>query len=336
MYNADALLQTAFDLGKFYQKSVIDRKRETYIIPLRRETQAYGKETQRKRVGTIRELSHSRSVRESVRRVQSKASTMVWECATVTSFDTVWLCQGSHDKGRLAVLPLASDPESVFLEYNFGSRLTCIAELNKDVVLVGTLSWSLVAFSSSTGKELWSFMLSDSPVSLACSSSGQTYAGLADGTIVYFEELNASAVGEPQTITIQNSLPVMCMLLTNEQDLWCGCGNSIFILNAQSFEEHASWKTDSEVRKIVGKLALGKHGVWSADRGSSTIKLWHLQSYDLLLKFDCSSVLYQGIKSSEVRAIVTACFCGCGVAACEISRDHPVHQHCQSLKGLQL
>jgi hypothetical protein len=118
MYNADALLQTAFDLGKFYQKSVIDRKRETYIIPLRRETQAYGKETQRKRVGTIRELSHSRSVRESVRRVQSKASTMVWECATVTSFDTVWLCQGSHDKGRLAVLPLASDPESVFLEYN--------------------------------------------------------------------------------------------------------------------------------------------------------------------------------------------------------------------------
>lgn len=31
--------------------------------------------------------------------------------------DVVWLCQGSHEMGRLAVLPLALDPESAFLEY---------------------------------------------------------------------------------------------------------------------------------------------------------------------------------------------------------------------------
>ena len=49
-------LQTAFDLGKFHQKSAIDRRREVHMMPLRRATQ-------RKRVGTLLDpLSHSKSV----------------------------------------------------------------------------------------------------------------------------------------------------------------------------------------------------------------------------------------------------------------------------------
>ena len=39
--------------------------------------------------------------------------------------------------------------------------------------------------------------------------------------------------GEPQNVTLQDGLPVMCLLLANEQDMWCGCGNMIFVLNAQ-------------------------------------------------------------------------------------------------------
>ena len=40
-----------------------------------------------------------------------------------------------------------------------------------------------------------------------------------------------------------------------------------YALVDRSFEEHGCWKAETEVRRSVAKLALGKHGIWSSARG---------------------------------------------------------------------
>ncbi|XP_065829950.1 TBC1 domain family member 2B-like [Oscarella lobularis] len=287
-YNADVVMKAAFT-KPFFSRSQIRKKREHYVKVL---TEQLGLNSSLKRTSTI----SSSTLNKMSLKYRSTQQSSAWECAVMSDRDVAWLCQGAHQNdGRVVVLNVhGEEAEAGLLPYKSDSRITCISVLNSDVMLLCTLSWTLLAFSTETGNLLWSERLKDSPVSLACASSSVAYVGLVDGELSFFEEISEKGSGPAKFISIQEGLPVLSLLIVNDQ-LWCGSGSCVIVLDTQTFEELSSFKTDYNPKKAVHRMMVGKHGVWTGARGSSEIKLWHMESFELLYSFDVSSVLYQGL-----------------------------------------
>ncbi|XP_068694929.1 uncharacterized protein [Montipora foliosa] len=212
----------------------------------------------------------------------------ILECALATSRDLsspVCLFCGSRYAAKVYLLDI-NKKEMRQLNVDLKSRVLCTDMLDDGTVLVGTVSWYIHAFNLQLSTEVWCIQLSDSVVDIAhLPEGGKVFAALADGSIAVLQNATGKKAPSAGSHIRVGGTPVTCITLVNE-NVWCGCGNSVVILDGGCLLELGSIMVSNSRRHQVSKLTHSKHGVWCTVRGSSCILLLDHVTFDILLKVD--------------------------------------------------
>lgn len=64
--------------------------------------------------------------------------------------------------------------------------------------------------------------------------------------------------------------------------LWCGCNNTVKILNTSSLQVERSFQVNSDSSRAVTGMAVSGLGVWISLQNSAVIRLFHSSTYENL------------------------------------------------------
>lgn len=277
LFDVDNLMKTAFEeLRPFPQRKDIAIKQTCYLKTLKEQSKK--KELEK---ATLKERETLFSEGES------NPHQLSIECAAVYDKDKLWLCHG-HQTG--AQISKVNTEENIMFRLNIEleSRVMCIHALGDEIMLLGTLSHFIYAFSTRSKKLLWEIRLNDSVLSLTSHQEDgiqQIYAGLADGTIAVIENIQGIQIKPEAFYIMIGCSPVICLQLV-EKRLWCACGNRVIILSARTLDTADQFQTSSNSLDYISMLVPGEHGIWIALRGSSILQLWDVQNLTCRLLFD--------------------------------------------------
>lgn len=285
-YDVDTLIKVAFeDLEPFPRRQDIATKQACFQKILREQSRK-------------RELEkHSVLTRDSSGAIDGSSygdNALLIECAAACDSETIWVCHASSNLSRLSRVN-CEDSVMYRLKIEIEARVICMHALGSDVMLLGTLSHFVHAYSTRTRELKWEAQLNDSVLSL-CSyeedDQCQVFAGLADGTMAVIENFSLH-VDKPDTLYIHiGSSPVTCLKLVDKR-LWCATGNRIVILSARTLDTVDQFQVSPSSLDYISLLqpcsaddGAAEHCVWLALRGSSVLQLWDAQALTCKMLYD--------------------------------------------------
>ncbi|KAH7981741.1 hypothetical protein HPB52_000987 [Rhipicephalus sanguineus] len=219
---------------------------------------------------------------------------LIIECAAACDSETIWVCHASSNLTRLSRVN-CEDSVMYRLKIEIEARVICMHALGNDVMLLGTLSHFVHAYSTRTREIKWEAQLNESVLSL-CSyeedDQCQVFAGLADGTMAVIENFSVH-VEKPDVLYIHiGSSPVTCLKLVDKR-LWCATGNRIIILSARTLDTVDQFQVSPSSLDYISLLQpcsaedpATDHCVWLALRGSSVLQLWDAQALTCKMLYD--------------------------------------------------
>ncbi|XP_071839879.1 rho guanine nucleotide exchange factor 10-like isoform X3 [Apostichopus japonicus] len=123
------------------------------------------------------------------------------------------------------------------------------------------------------------------------------FAALSNGSVLIYTRSYDGQWGIKDARLIElDSMAVTC-LLPVQSNMWCGCGNNIFILEPESNFRVASFEAHQDPRQNVRQLVMAGIGVWVAFTASDTIRLFHLETLQVLQDISVSSPVNRMITS---------------------------------------
>lgn len=284
-YDKDQLFKSSYDeLKVFPTTAILDEKQAKHLMN--------AKAGQDERSFTTDELMRSRVSSFTVEipnqeKIEKPDQNEILECALATSRDLsspVCLFCGSRYTAKVYLLDI-NKKEMKTLDVDLKSRVLCTDMLEDGTILVGTVSWYMHAFLLELSAEVWCIQLNDSVVDIAHLPEGKVFAALADGSIAVLQNASGQEAPSEGSHIRVGGAPVTCLTLVNE-NVWCGCGNNVVILDGSCLVELGSLVVSNSRRHQVSKLTPGKHGVWCTVRGSSCVLLLDQVTFDVLLKVD--------------------------------------------------
>ncbi|KAH7978307.1 hypothetical protein HPB49_005145 [Dermacentor silvarum] len=219
---------------------------------------------------------------------------LIIESAAACDSETIWVCHASSNLTRLSRVN-CEDSVMYRLKIEIEARVICMHALGHDVMLLGTLSHFVHAYSTRTREMKWEAQLNESVLSL-CSyeedDQCQVFAGLADGTMAVIENFSVH-VAKPDVLYIHiGSSPVTCLKLVDKR-LWCATGNRIIILSARTLDTVDQFQVSPSSLDYISLLQpcsaedpAADHCVWLALRGSSVLQLWDAQALTCKMLYD--------------------------------------------------
>ncbi|XP_064648922.1 uncharacterized protein LOC135501087 isoform X6 [Lineus longissimus] len=278
-FDSDGLIKVAFDeMRPFPRRKDIASKQTVYLKML--------KEQVRKREEERRHLAEREEMFRELELTPTNA--LIIECASAYMDGKIWMCHGEQSSGKICKI---NCDENIMHDLNceFDSRIMCITAVTEDLMLLGTLSWTLYAFSTVSREQLWNTRLHDAILDLCChqeeGEKNKVFAALADGTIAIMEDINEDQPKSDGFYILIGHNPVTSLLLINQQ-LWCASGNSVVILHASTLDTMDSFAVSSTPFDHILRLMKGDHGVWIAVKGSSTLELWDTKQLVCRLLYD--------------------------------------------------
>ncbi|XP_075734589.1 uncharacterized protein LOC119187687 isoform X3 [Rhipicephalus microplus] len=285
-YDVDMLIKVAFeDLEPFPRRQDIAAKQACFQKILREQSKK-------------RELEkHSVLSRDNTVATDGSCygdNALIIECAAACDSETIWVCHASSNLTRLSRVN-CEDSVMYRLKIEIEARVICMHALGNDVMLLGTLSHFVHAYSTRTREMKWEAQLNESVLSL-CSydedDQCQVFAGLADGTMAVIENFSVHA-DKPDVLYIHiGSSPVTCLKLVDKR-LWCATGNRIIILSARTLDTVDQFQVSpssldyiSLLQPCSGVDPATDHCVWLALRGSSVLQLWDAQALTCKMLYD--------------------------------------------------
>nr|XP_037291686.1 uncharacterized protein LOC119187707 [Rhipicephalus microplus] len=285
-YDVDMLIKVAFeDLEPFPRRQDIAAKQACFQKILREQSKK-------------RELEkHSVLSRDNTVATDGSCygdNALIIECAAACDSETIWVCHASSNLTRLSRVN-CEDSVMYRLKIEIEARVICMHALGNDVMLLGTLSHFVHAYSTRTREMKWEAQLNESVLSL-CSydedDQCQVFAGLADGTMAVIENFSVHA-DKPDVLYIHiGSSPVTCLKLVDKR-LWCATGNRIIILSARTLDTVDQFQVSPSSLDYISLLQpcsaedpATDHCVWLALRGSSVLQLWDAQALTCKMLYD--------------------------------------------------
>ncbi|XP_074655918.1 TBC1 domain family member 2B-like [Tubulanus polymorphus] len=290
-YDAEGLIKVAFEeLKPFPSRKDISSK-QTYYINLLKE-QVKKREEERKAIAEREEMFRELEL--------IPQNALVIECAAVFEEGKIWMCHGEQNSGKICKI---NCEENLMYDLNceFDSRIMAIVAMSEELVLIGTLSQNLYAFSTASREQLWNMRLHDVILSLVQHvemGGNKVFAALGDGTIAIIEDVGLT---QPRSdvfyIPIGHS-PVTSLLISDGK-LWCASGNAVQILHASTLDSVDNFVVSSNPFDHVLTLSQGEHGIWMAVKGSSLLELWDMRQFTCHLLFDTKENRYQHSRKDE-------------------------------------
>lgn len=285
-YDVDMLIKVAFeDLEPFPRRQDIAAKQACFQKILREQSKK--RELEKHSV-----LSRDNTVATDGSYYGDNA--LIIECAAACDSETIWVCHASSNLTRLSRVN-CEDSVMYRLKIEIEARVICMHALGNDVMLLGTLSHFVHAYSTRTREIKWEAQLNESVLSL-CSyeedDQCQVFAGLADGTMAVIENFSVH-VEKPDVLYIHiGSSPVTCLKLVDKR-LWCATGNRIIILSARTLDTVDQFQVSPSSLDYISLLQpcsaedpATDHCVWLALRGSSVLQLWDAQALTCKMLYD--------------------------------------------------
>lgn len=172
---------------------------------------------------------------------------------------------------------------------------------------------------------LWTFNMKDSVLALSTEVEGgrvkRVFASLANGRLCVFSRKSISdtppgPIGDaeliPEACTIkcdddfrseaedwenplilklaESSKSAKCMVFVGNDRLWCGCGNTITIVNSTCMKVLHNIPVFVKRMALVNELVSNGKKVWGVGRQLSCVMEWDAETYQLLHVFNCSDI----------------------------------------------
>lgn len=304
-FDMEAVFSAAFqELEPFPSRHFLSTRQHNHYSKIKVQWTAREKEreqqaiAQKKTKGSLSKQTQLSLLASSfASREQQPQRHLVWECGCVRGTTEAWLACGERQQGRIGIVSVDGGLNMEIPNTDVGSRVICIRVLPCDLVLLGTLDFSLHAIDCKTRKEVWSIKMNDSVLDIVTTDDCTIFAALADGFVAVLHTVSANPPDSPPILIRIGSTAVPCIELSNEE-LWCGCGKSITVMCARTYEPVQSLVIEDSLGKLY-KMEEGKHGIWASFRSSTVVCLFDVEHYVKLLQIDYTALLVDELPAGQ-------------------------------------
>ncbi|XP_052829612.1 C-Jun-amino-terminal kinase-interacting protein 4 isoform X4 [Octopus bimaculoides] len=184
-------------------------------------------------------------------------------------------------KDGISTLPTDND-----LQYEEVEKMSSVLP----TMWLGSQSGNLYVHSSvSQWKRcLHSVKLPDSVLNIV-HTKGRVLVALADGSVAIFHRASDGQWDLKNYHLLDLGKPshsIRCMVLVANKHVWCGCKNSIHVVDPQNMKVVKSFDAHPRKESQVRQLAWVGDGVWVSIRLDSTLRLYHAYTYQHLQDVD--------------------------------------------------
>ncbi|XP_070532157.1 uncharacterized protein [Ptychodera flava] len=294
-FDVEGLVQVAFEgLEPFPERDFISKRQQIHMKRLKEHFGEREKERQ--------DLEEAEKLWQTAQQLE-KTNVQAMEWATTYKPGRLWICQGRQNEACICDVNINTGIKQK-LPIQFDSRVMCITAVSEEVVLLGTLSWYLYAYSTKTKSELWCLPMRDTVLSVAYNYYKKTiYVGLADGTLVVYDNVKSikTAPSKDNMLFLSvSTYPISCLLVFEQQrQLWCSCGNLQLVLNSGCLDIISGFEVSSNRCDHISRLVYSTSGIWIAIRGTSLLQLWDPRTFICLLVYDIASNAQTMINKNE-------------------------------------
>ncbi|GFN92902.1 C-jun-amino-terminal kinase-interacting protein 3 [Plakobranchus ocellatus] len=315
-YDVDGLVRTAFKtLKPFPRRQDIVSKQTCYLNALKEKYR--WRDMQR---AALSERENSLNGLEGDAHTSSD-----FECCAVNRPGEVWVAYGEPPLTRICFVD-CSQQTMTDTGIMLDERVTSMETAGQEIVLVGTMSWYIHAFSQSKREQAWEQRVHDAILSMqvyleddgtgngfdntltsqrgerSCNSTShinyRLFAGLADGTVAVLENISLSCSNYDLFYLPIGQSPVTCIKLLDNQ-LWCACGNTVSIIHASTLDPVDRFNVSANPYDAVLSLMPGLPGVWISVKGSSILELWDPATLSCKLLYDIRNGRYPNLRKED-------------------------------------
>ncbi|CAF3214029.1 unnamed protein product [Rotaria socialis] len=170
----------------------------------------------------------------------STSTTTTLDCAVVLPGNLVWIAFGSQYSLHIFEVNVERGI-MMDIEVTYNSRAFCMACVNSELVLIGTLCGTLLGFSIDDRQILWATRLRSCLLcmtSLNKTNCNRIYCGLSCGNLAIVELYEQREPEEAFCITIDKS--ALTAVAYRNDKLWCLSSNKMTIVNEKTLDILAS------------------------------------------------------------------------------------------------
>ncbi|XP_064616291.1 uncharacterized protein LOC135480392 [Liolophura sinensis] len=290
-YDIDGLIKTAFEeLAPFPSRRDISIKQACYLNVLKDK---YKKREWHRRAYVEREQMLLEQKADS-------ENAMLIECVAEYDEGKLWLCHSENNISKVCKVN-CSENMMYNLALEFESRVLCMTALRTDIMLIGTVAWSLLAFDTRSREQKWELQLHDAVLSLCVLKDGKqcrVFAALADGTLAVLENVGSSLPKLDVFYVPVGKSSVTSMSLLNDQ-LWCASGNMVYVLHARTLDPMDNFTVSANPYDQVLSLVPGEFGMWISLKGSSILELWDTKGLSCKMLYDTRAGRYPNLRKED-------------------------------------
>ncbi|XP_059352325.1 uncharacterized protein LOC130695539 [Daphnia carinata] len=183
-------------------------------------------------------------------------------------------------------------------------------QIRGDLVWLGTESRRILLYSAhEPGKtgQVGSLNL-PAPVVQLRYHCDQMFVALANGTVAIFKRNNSEGIWElnsPATLVTLGDEPVVSLLPISSA-LYAACGRSVFVLDGITGETLRNFSVQQDHSGTIQAMAHSGVGLWISLRHSSTICLYHTETFRHLQDINVASNVNRLSKQTSQNVYVTA------------------------------
>ncbi|XP_046817652.1 uncharacterized protein LOC124423673 isoform X5 [Vespa crabro] len=148
----------------------------------------------------------------------------------------------------------------------------------------------------------------------------KVFVSLANGDIaVYTRDHRGWNTPDPTIVSVGTAASPVTKMLPVSGKLWCGCHNSVKVLNTRTLDIEHSFVVSSDTSRAVTCMAnSGGFGVWISLHNSAVLRLFHAGSYECLTDINIAPAVTKMLASCDdiIRQHKAACLRVTALLAC--------------------
>ncbi|KAF5283417.1 hypothetical protein FQA39_LY04793 [Lamprigera yunnana] len=152
-------------------------------------------------------------------------------------------------------------------------------------------------------------------------TENKVYIALANGDIIIYDRDSCGNwnTSSPITISVGSSTMPVSKMLPTAGKLWCGCGNTVKVLNTETLVTENSVTINNDVNKSITCIMVSGYGLWLSLQTSAVIKCYHTTSFELLGEVNIAPAVTKMLTSCDdiIRQHKAACLRVTSLLACK-------------------
>ncbi|XP_014488562.1 PREDICTED: rho guanine nucleotide exchange factor 17 isoform X2 [Dinoponera quadriceps] len=149
----------------------------------------------------------------------------------------------------------------------------------------------------------------------------KVFVSLANGDITVYARDHTGGwnTPDPTTVSVGTAASPVTKMLSVSGKIWCGCHNSVKVLNIHSLDIEHMFAVSSDTSRAVSCMAnSGGSGVWISLHNSAVLRLFHSGSYECLADINIAPAVTKMLASCDdiIRQHKAACLRVTALLAC--------------------